>query len=390
MEEVKNRIWDIVPFTDHKNKSTLFLEEGDIGVTGISVTERIGTRACTFGAAQHFASLKDALGARLVSGSYDAAVLMLDGAHAATVKSVVSIERENAEEPITEGELDAMLFRALWSFLNRVRPLSASKLGVSELDLVVANIAVCGVRIREHKVFNPLDFKGGELVIEFRGTFVPRAMVVPIGQISAHVKEPIIAVERGAIIAEVMHEDAVYVDIGESNADVYIACGSEINHIGRCEWGVKNVTEKIGIYFGVSRAIVGDVLKRYTKNQISEKVRSAVSGIARKETAVLRECVEEIMKKNVKRGKRLPVRFSIRGSEYSPELIESAHMHEIKIREEATSGAGMSRGQKTAHAALTEAQEEVAALVRYPYVDPQYAFLNQLLHRRVKWLVPHE
>ncbi len=384
-----NRILRYFPFVTSRTMTVLFFEQRDGGIACTGIAEDSGAHTRVFGTPQHFVSLGDAVKARTVHGGSNRIILMLDASYAATVKSIVSIARENAEAPITEGELDAVLFRALWSFLNRFRPLAAAKLGVSELDLVVANIAVCGVRIGTHKVFNPLDFKGNELVIEFRGTFIRRSTVPSIEQMSAFSKEPIIAVERGAIIAETMQEDAVLVDVGDSVADVYMSHKGETTHIGRCEWGVKNITEKIGAYFGVSHAIVSDVLKRYTKNQISEKVRSAVSGIARKETAVLRELLEDVMKR-AHAEKRMQVRFTVHShGSFPAQLIEDARMHECLMRYD-EGGSPAHRVQKQARTALTRPQEEMLALAHYPYIDPQYAFLNQLLHRRVKWLVPHE
>ncbi len=383
-----NRILDALPFVKHTIKNTLFLEQSEGCVACAHIAENVARKSYSFSAFRHYASLDEALASRSVAGGYDAALLVCDATHAATVRGTVRIQRENPEEPIAEAELDAVLFRALWSFLNRFRPLAAVKLNVSELDLVVANIAVCGVRIHEHKVFNPIDFRGKELVIEFRGTFVPRALVSAIEKISSRVKEPVVAVERGAILSEMLGEDAICIDIRDSVADIYRSYADETAHIGRSEWGTKNISEKLGIYFGVPNAIVSDVLKRYTKNQISEKVRNAVSGLARKEIAALRESVEGVLKR-AHAEKRLPIRFTVHAQGGFPsELIGDARMHEMKIWEEEKQAAP--HAQKAVRAALSREEEEMVALMHYPYVDPQYAFLNQFLHRRVKWLVPHE
>lgn len=385
-----NRILNFFPHRAHHRTNILFLEQGDNGVACTNIIEDTRTRTSAFSESLQFVSFEAATSQHLARKNFDRVLVVLDASRAATVKSIVRIPRESPEEAITEGELDAVLFRALWSFLNRFRPFAATKLGVSELDLVVANIAVCGVRIEDHKVFNPLDFKGTELIIEFRGTFIPRVLVSSIERMSSYAKEPVMAIERGAILAEALQEDVIFIDIGETQADVYQSYEGEASHIGRCEWGVRNITEKLGRHFGVPNNIVSEVLKSYNKNQISEKVRNVIGGIARKEVAALRESLEAVMTR-ANTQKRLPIRFAIsaRGA-FPSELIEDARLTRVKLKDKEGEEVRAPHVKKVVRAALTGAQDEAMVLIHYPYIHPQYAFLNQLLRRRVKWLVPHE
>lgn len=373
-----------------KGSRVLLLEqrEGGIMATVLEANER--AKMIRVRTQREFRSFDAFTAAQKTAGNCDRAVVALDAAHAATIKGVVRATRENPEATIGAEELDALLFHALWNFLNRYRPLAAKKLGVSELELVVGNIAVCGVRIHGHKVFNPLDFKGGELVIEFRVTFVTRALLPTLERLSASFSEAPMVIERGALLSESLGGDNVLVDIGDHMADVYITKSGETTHLGRCAWGNAFVTSAIGRYFGVPDAIVGDVLRQYAKNQISERMRNALTAIARKEVAAMKDLVAKTAKRAM--GKeRIPVRTTAHGRARLPnDFVDDGRIRIAVFRDpEPVEQFSFRAGSRIAEIAAEE-RAALITLVYYPYMHPQYVFLNQLLHRRVKWLVPHE
>jgi len=85
----------------------------------------------------------------------DRLVVALDSRHATTLESVVRLKRSKPQEIINEGELDHLVFRGLWEFLNRYRSWVGKKMGVSDLDLVLSDVQIREVNLGSHRVFNP-------------------------------------------------------------------------------------------------------------------------------------------------------------------------------------------------------------------------------------------
>ena len=65
-------------------------------------------------------------------------VLNLDPKYATTLYTSVSLVRDNAKDPIDEGDLDNIISRAIWSFFDRQRSKVAAKMNISDLDVILS------------------------------------------------------------------------------------------------------------------------------------------------------------------------------------------------------------------------------------------------------------
>lgn len=321
-------------------------------------------------------------------GVFDKAILALHSENATTIEGVNRIVRDKPNDPISEGELDAMLFKAFWNFLNRYRPFAAKKFNTNELDPVVANIVVCGISLGEHKVFNPLDFSGHEVSIRFRGTFVPREILNSIDRISKFANGNIFVVERGTILSGALNKENAFIDIGDTKTTIYVTSNSESAYLHEVAWGARKITNAIARYFGVDESIVPEILRRYTKNQVSEKVRRLVERITREEVNELLRLITPTFESAGLKKSSL-IHYTLRARESLPQsLLDEFGFQKVEFSGEFESNgfAGSSFGD--VYSARADIAHQSFILLGYPYLHPQYSFLNQLLRRRVRWLTP--
>ena len=321
-------------------------------------------------------------------GPWDRAILALHSSSATTVEGVVNVIRDRPHEMITEGELDAMLFKAFWSFLNRYRPFAAKKFNTNELDPVVANIAVCGVSLGDHKVFNPLDFSGANVTIRFRGTFVPREILAPVERLSKFVKGNMFVVERGTILSSALNQDNAFLDINDAKTAIYMTHKGEGAYLHELEWGVGRIIKAIAKFFGVDESIVPEILRRYTKNQVSEKVRRVLERIVKEEVHELHRLIAPTLQSAGMERHSL-LHYTLRTRESLPQaLVEEFGFARAAFSEAFGGGGEVQTSARGILAMRPDLERQSFVLLGYPYLHPQYAFLNQLLRRRVRWLVP--
>ncbi|MEK7089624.1 MAG: hypothetical protein AAB920_02280 [Patescibacteria group bacterium] len=321
-------------------------------------------------------------------GAWDRAILALHSSSATTVEGVVNVVRDRPREMITEGELDAMLFKAFWSFLNRYRPFAAKKFNTNELDPVVANIAVCGVSLGDHKVFNPLDFSGANVTIRFRGTFVPREILIPVERLSKFVKGNMFVVERGTILSVALNQENAFIDIGDATTTIYMSYKGESAYLHELEWGVGRIMKAIAKFFGVSESIVPEILRRYTKNQVSEKVRRTIERIVKEEVRELHRLITPTLQ-SAGMEKHSLLHYTLRTHESLPQaLVDEFGFARVAFSEMLDASANAYTAKHGILAMRPDLERQSFVLLGYPYLHPQYAFLNQLLRRRVRWLVP--
>ncbi|MFA6365205.1 MAG: hypothetical protein WCW78_02275 [Candidatus Paceibacterota bacterium] len=319
--------------------------------------------------------------------TFGSVILALDSHHATTIESAVKLVRASPHDAIDEGELDALLFHGFWNFLNRYRTFASKKLGINELDLIVANVAVKEVRIGTHTVFNPLDFSGRELFLKFRGTLIAREFLPSITHLSKFVSGNIIVVERGSILMEAIGESIVFLEIGDERTSVYTIGNDESSYAGECAWGAKNITGALAKLFGVHMHVVPALLNRYTNNQISEKMRHTIVRTAREEIKNCMQHLESVVPAS--HMKKSAIRYVLSSVHPIPEsLFVSGELRSASFMFPTNKALGITRRLDEREGGEPH-RDQSLALFAFPYLHPQYMPINQLLQRRVKWLMPH-
>ncbi|OGY98430.1 MAG: hypothetical protein A3G64_00655 [Candidatus Liptonbacteria bacterium RIFCSPLOWO2_12_FULL_60_15] len=159
----KNERYLAVELLKQGNRATLF---------GLDRDRTISVRRTWF--QPHEKGLERMLRA-LPKGKYPT-LLILDPSCAATIPGAVLLEREHAHRVIDDGELENLISQAVWRFFDHYRPIAMARLGVNDLDLLLANIRILDVRLDGHHVFNPIGFTAKAVEVALEQTFVVRPM----------------------------------------------------------------------------------------------------------------------------------------------------------------------------------------------------------------------
>ena len=310
-------------------------------------------------------------------GQHNKIILALEPRRVATIESSVCVSRVHPDSLIDEGELDSLLFHALWSFLNKFRPLAAKKLNTTELDLVIANIALFGVRLQGHTVFNPLDFSGKDIEFFFRVSFISRSLLPSLERIAKYSHIGPVVVERGAILASIAAKPGILFVVDERDTFWY-EMGNECGFRGSFSWGFGDIYKSLGDSFGVSPHYAHRVIERFSSHRLSLKTQGIIEKIIRDEYKKFRDCGNISLADEhheLLRGESRVIHFE-------DQMISSLFLSDERYKIADAIPFAFQDNSWSGDCSLS------SSLVTFPFVHPQYEYLNQLLRRRAKWLVP--
>ncbi len=203
--------------------------------------------------------------------------------HATTVEGEARVKRQNPESAIDEGELDGLLFRALWDFLNRYRGWAAKKMGANELELALANVEIIDVRFGNHHVFNPLGFSGKELTVRLKGTFIPRELLPILEKLHTRTTE-LIVVEHGTTLLGAVAGSNDFVICAEHGiTTAFISKENERAFVGEYSWGTSSIAKSLMGQLAIDEIVAEWILKQYKNNKLSERFRRLVEKHSREE-----------------------------------------------------------------------------------------------------------
>jgi len=317
----------------------------------------------------------------------DRLVVALDSRHATTLESVVRLKRSKPQEIINEGELDHLVFRGLWEFLNRYRSWVGKKMGISDLDLVLADVQIREVNLGSHKVFNPTGFKGREVLFRFRATFVPRSMADLVSKFRSWASD-LLVVENHSIVSLSIPEPTDFVvHLAETRTCVFASRPEERLYCKECLWGAKNIPRAIANTFSVDEDVAQAIVGRYLENGVSPKVARIVDALIRSEFRILLDMLNSIYNKRENFLVRPAIHFNFKSFVPRPEYLfsnnrlKSVDFANWALRE---GYSFVGSGKKYFSSPL---HQGTVALLQHSYTDAHYDFVNRLLKRRVRWLV---
>lgn len=385
---MKKGLWDIVKnaFPKKGEERSVVVEELNHGVEITEAKVNRGEKYVELLSRKLFPNLS-ALGKGSGISKSDRLVIAASSRHATTVEGEVRVKRQNPEGAIDEGELDGLLFRALWEFLNHYRGWVSKKMGANELDLVLANIEIADVRLGSNRVFNPLGFSGKEFTIRFKGTFIPRRLLPLLEKLHARTKE-LVVVEHGSTLTGAvagLNDFVVCVESGSTT--VFISKEDERAFVGEYGWGTASLAKALMANLAIDEMVAEWILRQYKKDKLSERFRRLVEKHARDEFQKLLKLIAPLQSK-VKHSRPM-VHFHFR---VDLPLLESwfmePHAHIAGFHEQLKLQ-GIRVGVSKKIRSFTPAfNQTLLALLFHPHTYVQYAFLNQLLKRRAKWLIP--
>jgi len=309
------------------------------------------------------------------------ALTPLDSKSAVTVFKSVRIARSNPREELTPVDLENLLAQALWRSFDQLRNDAAARLRVNEVDLLLTDARVAGIRIDGHQVLSPEGFTGREIELQLCLTIVRRDKLPEKGGIvfeEGSVRAYLTAVKAKEI-------EIIYVDSGDDITTVFGVAPGLTSYIGEFKWGRNDLVEAFAAGFGTAAEVGNALYLRYAAHEISPRVRKRFDEIFRSSFGTFVN------------GLTMAVRNSI-----EPRLTESrskvhrraagaSRLPAIYVRSFALPGAVWGKS-------FTVGDRKVKFMPA-PEVDLNefagdgrgeiYGELDRLAKRRIKWLMPN-
>lgn len=321
---------------------------------------------------------------------FDRVILGLSSQHAKTIESVVRLTRPESREAINEGELEALVFRGLWGFINRYRGWAASKLNVHELDLLLAHIDITDVHLGVHRVFNPLGLHARELLLTFRGTFIAKQYLPLLKRLREIGKELFVA-ESGSVIAATLAEtNNILIHVDTNETAVFVSHKDEERfHHSTYAWGVLTLVRSVADLFAIEEDIAVKILDWYTNNQVSVRMKRILERRLKEQLHVLFEMFAPLSTKLFGGSRPMTHCYFSCTAPFLEKWVDEPYICFASIKEKLESKGFIMQKILGNKPFLDRPYESAFSLAAYPFTIPQYAFLNQMLKRRVRWLIPH-
>ncbi len=292
-------------------------------------------------------------------------IIDLDSGSAVTLFSSVEIVRENPHEELGMVDLENHVSQAIWQMLDGSRAQAAERLGINEVDLLLTDARVMGVKIDGHKVINPHGFTGKKLEVFLmltmvrRDRFVESAYLLEGGSVRAYL------VGRG-----IKEDEAVYIEITTYGTTIYSVSRSGVSYVGGFDWKIDAVIQALGKKFHIMDSATMGVYKRYVGGGVSRHVKRKIDIIF---YDIFNDFINGVIMslKNTGRLKNIPPVYL---RSFIP-IPEGVHRKRFEF------------GGKTVKLFLADESLELRDFTEEE-VHKVYGELNELAKRRIKWLMP--
>ncbi|MEX2054456.1 MAG: hypothetical protein WD883_02860 [Candidatus Colwellbacteria bacterium] len=193
-------------------------------------------------------------------------ILDLEPNRAVTIFSTVKIVRDHPTKALTPVDLENHISQAVWRFYNECREEAADRLGKGEMDLVLSDVRIVGVKIDGHQVINPSGFTGRELEVKL-------CISMTAEQTSAQE----MMVEGGSVRAHILsNEDdldkAYYVEIGERRSHIFLIDENKIGYLNGFDWGREHIDRAIRERLDLDLDASYRIYEKFSTGEVSDKM----------------------------------------------------------------------------------------------------------------------
>lgn len=327
-------------------------------------------------------------------GKMNKIVFSLNSRLATTTESVITLKRSRPQEMMNESELDQLIYQAFWDFLNRYRSMAAKKMATNDSDLISAYIQVREVHLGSHRLFNPVGFKGPEICLRLKGTFIPRTMLPTLERFKNWGQ--IFVFERGSVLAGALTEfDAsrrgpggFFVQVDERESVVFKIKDEEQIFEGVVEWGTDSLKREIAVDLGIDEKMADSIFLLHFRGMVSERVKRFLDSKISNGLDNLSRLLEPIKKRSKSNRSKFYFNFRMPGLN-STKLTDKLRGVPVRINEELERNEFTLINKPGPADFDVFARQDTLAFLSFEYDLPKFEFLNQLLKRRVRWLIPN-
>lgn len=294
-------------------------------------------------------------------------IIDLDSDSAVTIFSFVEIPRSNPDEELGMVDLENYISHAIWKLFDGLKVGAAERLEVNEVDIILTDARVMGIKIDGHQVFNPQGFTGKKIEILLAITMVRRDKFVE----DAHLFEGG-SVRAYMLAKEMGFYDAVYVESNDNKTVMFSINSKGVNFMNDFDWGGDNVIESLKSAFEISLYAAEGMHKRHVKGMVSQNV-------ARNLDKVFYDGLDEFVD-----GVTINMKDSL--SRKRKEL-PPVYLHTFFPVPEGIHRKRFAFGDKKLRFLHSTGSQDLQEFVDDDVHDI-YSELNDLARRRIKWLMP--
>ncbi len=226
-------------------------------------------------------------------------ILNLDFNLATTIYSSVSLVRPKPKEIIDEADLDNLVSQAIWRFFDKQRPKTAKKMSIEEIDVLLSDVRIRGIKVDGHKVVNPLGFKAKSVEIYLSETYAVRDFVKGIREILPTNKIIFIS-EAGttllhALLKNTSEKEPIFLaNLFPDRTAVFQASAGHLNYLDNFKWGGNSLVDNIKENFKIDHAVAHSVIDTYNKNGGSPHFTKRMENLLMEECQVLANGIESV------------------------------------------------------------------------------------------------
>ena len=321
-------------------------------------------------------------------------ILALDSKHATTIEKKITLERSRPKQEISESEMDQLVFKILWSFLNKYRQFASRKMKIADLDIVLSEIEIKKVFLESKHILNPIGFKGKKITFQLRGTLMSRDSLKLVELIRNFGKE-IKTVERLSIISSfavsaphriVRDSSDFLIHAGEKNTEIFSFNGEELRYRKRVSWGTDNTISPIVKYFSINRSAAFQILEKYFNGEVSKRLNRVIKGEIEKSFETLNKLVKGITQK-----KKARILINIPKPIFRAVFSKDEKAEHLNLMEtlESRDFSVIIKPDISPNSLVFNRRVEPLIPAGAGLFSNHYENLNRMLKRRSKWLVPH-
>ena len=218
-------------------------------------------------------------------------IVSADSSFATTIPVPLDLKREtgDANAPITLGEMEDRLGRAMAKIFGRCRTEAARRLGIPEIDTVLVGEKTSQVEIDGRSISDPLGHRGNAMSLVLELTFTRRELFENLKQFFSSPEEFSFAEAPQASLAMLARVCGLPVNLimGRENgkAGLFILEEAEetcsVLYREPFRWDAYAFPKKVAAEFGIDLVPAKDICALFREGTVSEDVAKKMNALAR-------------------------------------------------------------------------------------------------------------
>ena len=225
-------------------------------------------------------------------------ILSLDSKFATTIYSSISLVRPRSKEVIDEADIDNLISQAIWRFFDRNRLKVAQKMEIDDVDVLLSDVRIRGIKLDGHKIVNPIGFKAKAVEIFFSQTFVVRDFMRGLRDLLPKDNIALIT-ETGTamshILSRALGNDRFFVaNLFPNQTSIFLADSGRLSHHDSFDWGENDLTHLLVRYLHVDQITAKSLIQAYVDGNASENFLRRFENILIKELQIFANGLESL------------------------------------------------------------------------------------------------